>query len=251
MKKILGALALGLASQGALAIDATPLFDVSLGGGVWNAKFEGELGDESTDVDLLNLDEETNGFFYISFEHAIPVIPQIRIEHTQISTQGLGQLDFANRLGLGDFDFVTNVHSEIDFTFTDVTLYYELAWIDFGLTARQFSAEVFATGEDLFGNFQSEEEKEDGVLPMLYIATRIDIPGTGFYVRGNANYIAIDDKSVSDFSAGVGYGVKLSFLAEIGIEAGIRSFALDLGDENDFQGDIEITGAYLGLNVNF
>jgi hypothetical protein len=44
-----------------------------------------------TDIDLdstLNLDQESNGFAYIAIEHPIPVLPNLRVQHSEMNWTG-------------------------------------------------------------------------------------------------------------------------------------------------------------------
>lgn len=253
MKKFLTSTMLIIASSPALALDATPFFSVYGGAGSWATEVTGNLGSSSTDVEDLGYDDESNNYFYLAFEHAVPIIPNVRLERTSISTSGTGATSFT--LSGTDFSSAGDVVSEIDITMTDAVLYYELAMIDFGVTLRQFDAEVTATGFVDAGEggliAETVSEKVDGVLPMLYLQTKIDLPFTGLYVTGSANYIAIDGKSVSDYRAAIGYGIELSIVAEIGLELGFREFSLDLGDDEDYAADTTFSGAYFGANIKF
>ena len=211
----------------------------------------GSLGDSSTDVSELGLSDESNAYFYVAFEHAVPFIPQVRLERSTISSSGNETVSDAFVFGGQSFD--ADVATEIDIAMTDAVLYYELAMFDFGLTIRQFDAEASATGEPTGGDGDSVTESEtvDGYLPMLYLQTKIDLPFTGLYVTGNVNGISVDGKSVTDYRAAVGYGIEISILAEIGLELGYRAFEIDLGDDEDFAGDIDFSGVYFGANVKF
>ncbi|MFL0798878.1 MAG: TIGR04219 family outer membrane beta-barrel protein [Agarilytica sp.] len=251
MKKFLTSAVLIFASTPVFAVDATPFFSVYAGAGSWAAEVSGDLGDSNTDVNDLGLDEESNGYLYIAFEHAVPLIPNVRLERSSVTSSGTGTLsDFFQ---FGGQDFNADVTSEIDITMTDAVLYYEIALVDFGLTFRQFDAEVSAVGTVDGGGAApvTESEKVDGVLPMLYAQTKIDLPFTGVYVTGNANVISIDDKSIVDYRAAVGYGIEIPVVAEIGLELGYRAFEIDLGDDEDFAGNVEFSGVYFGANVKF
>ncbi len=248
MKKFLTSAALIFASTPVFAVDATPFFSVYAGAGSWAAEVSGDLGDSDTDVNDLGLDDESNAYLYVAFEHAVPFIPNVRLERSSVTSSGSGTLTDA--FDFGDLSFDADVATEIDITMTDAVLYYEIAMIDFGLTFRQFDAEVIAVGT-VAGVEETEAEEVDGVLPMLYLQTKIDLPFTGLYVTGNANAISIDDKSVVDYRAAVGYGIEIPVVAEIGLELGYRAFEIDLGDEEDFAGNIEFSGVYFGANVKF
>lgn len=245
MKKFLTACAMTLVAAPAFA-DLTPLFKVYAGGGSWTAELGGDLGSTDTDVSDLGFDEENNTFFYAGFEHPVPLIPNVRIESSSISTSGTATLTAAYEFNGTTFNASETVDSEIDLTFTDGTLYWEILLIDFGLTLRQFDAEVSAESST-----EAVDESVDAVLPMLYLATQVDLPFTGLYVGGNVNGISFDGKSLTDFRGGVGYHLDLGPAATLGAELGYRSFSLDLGDDEDIEGKIDLSGIYFGVNVTF
>lgn len=231
--------------------DVTPLLKFYGGAGSWSADLGGDLGSTSTDVEDLGFDKESNGFFYVGFEHPVPLIPNIRLERSSISSKGSATLTQDYTIGGEEFASGSEVDSSIDLTFTDATLYYEILLVDFGLTLRQLDAEVSATSPDPQPGGTSETEEVDGVLPMVYLATQIDLPFSGVYIGGNVNAISFDGKSIMDFRGGVGYGLELGPVAELGLELGYRSLTIDVGDDEDFEGEIDLSGVYFGLNVTF
>ncbi len=247
MKKLLISIMLIIASSPAFAVDATPLFSVYAGAGSWSAEISGDLGDTNTNVDDLGLDDDSNAFVYVAFEHAVPLIPQVRLERSAVSSEGSGTTVFT----FSDTPFDGDIDSDIDITMTDATLYYEILVLDFGLTLRQFDAEVQATGTVPSVGVETESESVDGVLPLLYLGTKIDLPLTGLYLAGNVNGISADDESIMDYRGSVGYGIELSFLAKIGLELGYRAFEIDMGEDEDYAGDIDFSGVYFGVNVKF
>lgn len=247
MKKFLTACAISLVAAPAFA-DVTPLFKVYGGVGQWTAEFSGDLGSTDTDISDLGFDEEDNTFFYAGFEHPVPLLPNIRIESTSISATGSATLSSDYEFNGTTFSESEVVDSEIDLTFTDGTLYWEILLIDFGLTLRQFDAEVSAESQT---TSEFREEKTDAVLPMLYLASQVDLPFTGVYVAGSVNAISFDGKSLTDFRGGVGYHLEVGPLAELGAELGYRSFSLDLGEDEDIEGKIDLSGIYFGVNVTF
>lgn len=251
MRNRIVTLMLIFASTPALSLDATPLFSVYAGAGSWISEYSGEIGSlgETANFDELGFDDENNTYLYVAFEHALPFIPQVRLETIDLGSSGLGTLAQTFTIGDETFTVGSEVDTDLDLSFIDATLYYELAIFDFGLTLRQFEAEASAVSTA--DSSLADSEKVDGVLPLVYLQTKIDLPLTGLYLTGSANAISFDDKSVTDFRAAVGYGIELSFIAEIGLELGYRSFEIDLGEDEDLVGDIELSGAYFGANVKF
>jgi hypothetical protein len=82
---------ISLRSMFVAAIILTPMpviadvLGVSVGGGSWQASPEGDIG--RTDINLestLNLDEENNQFVFVAIEHPIPILPNIRLQHSEM-----------------------------------------------------------------------------------------------------------------------------------------------------------------------
>ena len=247
-KKLLASLALVI-SPAAFA-DVTPLFEFSAGAGSWSTEFSGEIGDGTNlaNLDELGLKDSDNTFFYVQFEHPVPLLSNLRLDLTSISTDGVGTLEGSYEIGGEVYPANAEIASELDLDFTDAILYYEVAILDFGLNFRKFDVEITATDLD---SGETSEESADAVLPMVFLQADVDLPLTGLYVMGNVNIISYDDKSVTDYRAAVGYGIELSVLSEIGLELGYRSFEIDLGEDDDIAGDVEMSGIYFGANITF
>lgn len=249
-KRWLTAAALTSVSVPAMAIDATPLFAFYAGAGNWMSEYEGDIGAASATADFgeLGFDDGNNQYFYAAFEHPIPIIPNVRLELSDLSSSATGELSNSYTLDDQTYAAGTSIASDFDMTFTDLTLYYEILLVDFGLTARQFDVELSAVPTSNPDN--SASASVDGVLPLLYLQAKVPLPFTGVYLTGAGNFISFDNKSVSDFRGAVGYDIELG-PTTLGLELGYRMFELDLGDEEDLAGVVELSGAFVSLNLEF
>ena len=90
---------ISLRSMFVAAIILTPMpvladvLGVSVGGGSWQASPEGDIG--RTDINLestLNLDEQNNQFVFVALEHPIPILPNIRLQHSEMEWNGEASL---------------------------------------------------------------------------------------------------------------------------------------------------------------
>lgn len=259
MKKVLAATALAAVMPQA---NALPLVDFYAGGYYWDQSYSGEITDSSSEVDLednLNLDGVGNNVFYLAFEHPIPVIPNIKVKQTSMSTEGDDGTVTAS-FNLGGTSFTGNasdVMSEADFSHTDFTLYWSLplpiVTVDFGLTARQFDGFVKMESETLN---QSAEADLNAVVPMLYGKVGVDIPLTGLSVGGDVNYIGLGDSGVTDYDVNLTYVLPIIPLLDVGLTAGYRSFNFEVdpddfgGSDDDLAAEATVAGPYFGLSLH-
>ncbi len=247
MKKILTAAA--LAATLPQAASALPLVDLYAGAYYWDQTVSGDVVNGSADLeDDLNLDAGGQNVMYVAFEHPIPVIPNVKIKSTEMSSDGSGTVTVP--FDLNGTTVTGAVDSKLDLTHTDYTLYWSLplpiVTFDFGLTARQFDGEMTVVGAT------NAAADFDFVVPMGYLNAGVDIPLTGLSLAANLNTIAYGDTSITDFDANMTYVLPLIPLLDVGISAGYRSFDLEL-DEADF-GDLSakstIAGPYLGISLH-
>ena len=247
MKKILSAAV--LAATLPQAASALPLVDFYAGGYYWDQTISGDLSNGQADLeDDLNLDAGGQNVLYFAFEHPIPLVPNLKIKSTDMSSDGSGTV---TSLKVGDNTVSGAVESELDLTHTDYTMYWSLpipiVTLDFGLTLRQFDGSVTSVS-----SLTEISEDLDFIVPMGYLKAGVDIPLTGLSFGGDINVISIGDTGITDYDLNMTYVLPLIPLLDVGISAGYRSFDLEL-DEDDF-GDLSaeatVAGPYLGLSLH-
>ncbi|MEX1670282.1 TIGR04219 family outer membrane beta-barrel protein [Zhongshania guokunii] len=241
MQKRLIALAI-LAASVSVSSQAD-IIGATAGAYMWKQSWEGDVkaGSQSIDMnDDLGYDDETGKSFYVALEHPVPVLPNIRLQHTSLDISETSQL---SRTFTFDGDTYTNadsVNSTTDLSHTDGTLYYEILdnWVnlDVGLTVRMFDGEVrlAATGRDSSIDI-------DAPIPMAYVNARFELPLTGLYASGLGNVIAYGDNKVTDMTLALGYE-----LGVLGLEIGYRNFDVQLEDDNE-ETNVTVDGYFIGL----
>ena len=223
------------------------------GTGQWQSELSGDVGVTNTDFSALGFQEEHNNMFYIALEHPVPVLPNLMLKRTELSTNGTATLQGVVRFRGQSFPVDTSLATDIDLTHTDATFYYEVLdnWLnlDIGLTARSYEGELLATNTDDVS--QSETVDMDVVIPLIYLKGQIDLPFTGFSVKGDINAISYSGDSISDVSAAVAWQTDVLVAFDLGVELGYRRMNLEVDDLDDLQTDLTIDGPYLSVNAHF
>ena len=237
----------------ALAVTTAPLahadtvLGVYAGFGSWDSSYDGKAGDPSITLKDLGVKDHKNNFYYIALEHPIPILPNIRLAHTDISTKQTATVTKTFTIDGTTFAVNDSVDSEFDLTHTDATLYYEILdnWVnlDLGLTARQFDGFVYAKSTT-----ENKKVKIDQTLPMLYGKVQFDLPFSGLSAGVEANYVSYQDDKISDYSAKISY--LFDSALDIGIEAGYRKFSLTVEDD-DLDAEINLKGPYIAAIAHF
>ena len=225
------------------------IVDIYFGGSTWQTSFTGEAQDGDTLINVeddLGLDDESSNFLYVAVEHPLPVLPNVRLQRTDIGFSATNtltaQIDFEGET----FLVGETVNTNADLTHTDATLYWEvvdlIAEFDLGITVRLFDG-VFELESDAVGNVQ---EDLDDPIPMLYARAGFNLPFSGLSASLAAQGIGFSDNLLYDATARVNYEAKFG----LGVEAGYRVLELEIDDEDVFA-NFSIDGLYAGLSYRF
>ncbi len=232
------------------AAQADTLFGVYAGAGTWQQSFSGDVasGGERVDVeDDLDIGNDTNNVLYLAVEHGVPVLPNVRLNYSDVAGDGRNLLTRSVEFNGQVFSLAENVASEVNLTQTDLVAYYEVLdntlSLDLGVAARWVDGDVeVASATDV----AAAEFK--GALPLLYARGRVDLPFTGLWAGAEAMGLAYGGHQLLDVTAQVGWESPLG----IGAEIGWRTLRLELDsiDEID-SADVDISGPYVALNFHF
>ena len=206
-------------------------------------------GTELNLEDDLGFTDNDHNVLWLALEHPVPFLPNIKVVSSDLDVSASLILTRDITFGGETFTANENVSSRLDFSNTEITLYYEFLdnWInlDAGVTLRQYDGDV-SLETDPGGSNISESEKLDFIIPLLYLKGRVDIPSTGLFVDGQINIISISGNSISDTEFSVGYESEIG----LGAKAGYRTFNMDI-DEDDFVSDLDFSGAYVSVFFHF
>lgn len=236
------ALGLGIFSQTASA----DFIGLKVGGGIWDFETSGTIRYVSlNDVDLKNdlkLQDDQGNYTYVVFEHPVPLIPNVKVSKTGLSTNGAGTVSTDFSYGGTTYTAATNVATELVLDHQDVTIYYELldnlVTVDVGLTAKMIDGSV---------TVNSSRNQISGTIPMVYGAVGVSIPGVGIYVGVEGSALKIGDSEISDMTAKVSYST--SFM--LGVEAGIRTVTVKLDGLDGVSSSMEFSGPFANVFLHF
>lgn len=244
MQKRLIALAI-LAASASVATQAD-IVGASAGAYMWKQSWDGKVKSGSDSIDMngdLGYDDETGKSFYVALEHPVPVLPNIRLQRTDLDISETNQISRQFSFEGDTYNIGDDVNSSTDLTHTDATLYYEILdnWVnlDVGLTVRMFDGEVRLAAAGRDGSIEL-----DAPVPMGYINARFDLPLTGLYASALANVISYGDNKITDISLGLGYEFGV-----VGLELGYRNFDVDLEDDDE-EASVTVDGYFLGVVID-
>lgn len=235
-----------------LATLATPLtvnadfLSVSIGGGVWNETPSGNIQKINDPVEVNIKDnffweEESQGYLFVTLEHPVPLIPNVRLMHTKLDHAGSGSTSFQF-----DGQSFTGPNTSNDFSIEtlDLVAYYEIldnvVSLDFGLNIRNLDIDY-----DI-NNGSSTSDSVSATIPMLYAAVGAS-PWPELLISGELSYISYSGSSISDFTAKISYTT--NFL--LGFEAGYRKLNFELDDVSDTNANLDFDGVFAGAYVKF
>jgi len=237
----------------AIAATAVPLahadtvLGVYAGFGSWDATYDGQAGDPSITLKDLGVKDQKNRYIYIALEHPVPLLPNIRLMHTDIVNKQSAVISKTFTIDGTTFTAKDTVSSEFDLTHTDASFYYEILdnWVnlDLGLTARKFDGFVYAKSST-----NNKKVNLDQILPMLYGKVQFDLPFSGLSAGVEGNYVSYQGDTISDYSAKISY--LFDSVLDIGIEAGYRKFSLRVEDD-ELDAEVNLKGPYAAVIAHF
>ncbi|OUS26405.1 hypothetical protein A9Q98_10830 [Thalassotalea sp. 42_200_T64] len=207
---------------------AADAIGVYVGAQVWDMATDGSH-DVGVFQDEFRYDDETQARYYIELEHPIPFIPNAKIARSELMSQG------TETSGFGD--------TEIDLSYTDYTLYYELFdndlfAFDFGITAKDLSGDI-------------DDDNLDEIVPMLYASAQVGLPLTGLSLFAEGNFLSLDDHTFADYQAGIAYALIDNMVIDVNLSVGYRAVTVDIDDLDGITADLDFDGAFAGVEVHF
>ena len=168
------------------SVQGAPLVDIY--GGVYTGQtaLSGVISSGTGDADVeddLGYDDGRQTVIYLGLEHAVPVLPNLRLKHSTLSDEARGEVQNGFTFGGQPFVATTNVVSSFDLDYTDLTLYYSpldnVVKVDLGITARQIDADDAAIPGQRFhptlpgvqaGRGAVQQQDRLGVIARAFVA---------------------------------------------------------------------------------
>lgn len=212
----------------------------------WQGGYDGDIVSRSDNETVslendLNYDDVGAVEFAASFEHPVPILPNIKVKRISLDETADSTVTF-------NFDgnnFSTDIKSELDLSHSDVILYYEVLdnWVnlDLGLGAKKFDGELRV--EDAADTSVTEI---DETIPMLYANAAFDLPFTGLSFGAELSAVSYSGDSITDAKLRLRQNISVAF-----VELGYRQFAIDIEDVSDIDVDADISGVYISTGLDF
>ncbi|TCK18371.1 outer membrane protein [Thiogranum longum] len=216
-----------------------------IGGSV---RYQSKRSSDDIDVnDDLGYNDDDLNSYYLSFEHPVPALPNVRVSFTNIDTSANGTLSKSVDYGNTTFAVNEDVNSELQLDQTDVTMYYQLfdtvLNVDLGLNAKYIDSRSRITGSAS----GTETADVSGWVPMLYAGFGADLPFTGLSISADGSFVGYQDSTFYD------YTLKASYITPwyLGVDVGYRAVRLNLDDFDGSYADIEFDGPFAGAHLEF
>ncbi|MDF2180327.1 TIGR04219 family outer membrane beta-barrel protein [Aliiglaciecola sp. CAU 1673] len=245
--------AISLAAASVTTAQADTLFGVYAGAQGWRMDTSGGFAN-TADLTNFNFDNQNQAVFYLAVEHAVPLVPNLKIRNSSMDTEGAVTLTSNFEFGSRIYSANTSVLTDATLDSTDIVLYYELFdnnlfSFDLGLNGKYLDGELLVVSST-DSSIQATEEFS-GIIPMFYSRLEANLPLSGWGLMAEGSFLSIDDSKLLDYQAAITYSLLDNLALDMKFELGYRSFQLELDDVDDIYTDLDFKGPYAGLEVHF
>ncbi|MFC3093632.1 TIGR04219 family outer membrane beta-barrel protein [Alteromonas sediminis] len=235
---------------------ADTVFGIYLGAQGWNTDATGRFADEGDAGSLqsdFNFGDETKGSAYIAIEHFVPLVPNIKLQHSQMVSEGDTLLSSSFTFGGQAYNAQTTVFTQTDISSTDIILYYELfdndlISFDLGVNAKVIDGDFLVRSQS---SGSQSQEALSGVVPMAYSRLEFGLPFSGLGAYAEGSFLSVGSHTLSDYQVAVTYSFIESLAIDMTLQAGFRDVTAELDDLDGITTDLSFDGAFLGLEVHF
>lgn len=234
------------------SVSADTLLGVYAGAQYWDTGTSGGFASTNSTADF-DFDDEGETAFYIAFEHFVPFVPNIKVAHTTLESNGSTLLTSNFEFDGTLYTVGSTVDTISDITSTDFILYYELfdndlLSFDLGINGKYIDGTLNVA--DTASNLMSQEEFS-GVIPMLYSRVEVGLPFTGLSAYAEGSYLTFDDHELSDFQVAITYDLIESVALDLTLQVGYRDVTVDVEDLDDIYADLSYDGVFAGIEMHF
>lgn len=220
------------------------LFSIEAEAQYWNpdASFSNSLNVSAQDMDFSVWRRDTEsrlhvGGLSVSFQHFLPLLPNIRLETQDI--------DFTGSLS-GSID------SRLDLSHDTTTLFYapldnDITRLHFGLSVKRVKGFLAQNPSDSAAIL----DELSVTIPMGYLFVETSLPFTGLSVQGRGHFFSFRDNEVQDIEASIRYRFLDHWLFEGYVSAGYRSINIKIDEGQALQADYDFRGPFIALNFRF
>ncbi|MEO3877043.1 TIGR04219 family outer membrane beta-barrel protein [Rheinheimera fenheensis] len=235
------------------AAQADTLLGLYIGADGWRTSTDGSFANDDQ-LQSFNFNDKTQSSYYVALEHPLPLLPNIRLQHNQLESNGLTVLNASFSFAGETFAVDTDIANQVDLTNTDYVLYYEildndLVSLDLGINAKHIDGSVAVA--DLGGSGAVAVQDASTFIPMLYTSAIVGLPLTGLELFANGSFVSYDGSRVYDMQAGVAYALLDNLAVDLRLKLGYRAVNLRLDDIDNLYADLDFKGAFAGIELHF
>lgn len=249
MIRLACALALAVFGYSAKA-QADTVIGIYAGADFWQSESSGQFANTEP-MQKFAFADRSQQAYYLAFEHFVPVLPNVRVQHAAVKIFGEATLTENFQFAGSVFSTDSQLDASLSLRNTDYILYYELfdnplLAFDLGVGVKHVKGNAAVTQAQLTGR-----QPLNQWLPMLYTATQVSILATGFDVFASGSLSGDTDSQFYDVQAGLAYQFTDTILLNARIKLGVRAMELQFADLDNLDADVSIKGVFAGIELHF
>jgi outer membrane protein len=230
---------------------------IEAGAGMWNQTNVGYISyedDETSATDTSNEVEIATNYVWAYIKHPIPILPNIRLEYSEIKSEGYLTGTYKGF----DIPAGTNFPTTLEMTQIELIPYYNILdntfWVtvDLGIDIKFMDYTATGSLDAIVTNATLYDESGSFIAPLPYLRARTQLPFMDIGLEAIVKYGSLDGNTFSDMNIKVDYTFDFIPVVQPGIEIGYRQIIMDAkSDDGTSVIDLDFSGLYFGVMARF
>lgn len=231
--------------------EAATFLQVTAGANYWQSEAEVQAGEVADAQFTFTQKKESNHELFFTFEHALPLLPNVKYLTSDLNVTGQQLLSQTYILGGQTYRVASTLSADYQYDYSDYTLYYELfdnqvLEFDLGVTLKDIDATYQVA--NINDASETSNRTASGIEPYFYTSAKVKLPLLNL---GFSSQLNVQDGSNYDVEFAIQYQLGNMPAIQPYIQLGWKKQEVDFEDFDSLYFKHSWDAAFAGIVFEF